>query len=202
MATARTRTIKTPLSQRHARRPALVLIVIVVAAAVIAAAVLVRGGQRGGATAASAKQTARGLDYYKSGDFAKAIPALKRAVKLNPNSAKAQRTLGMSLEAVGDLGQATKAYKASLVAQPNQFQVLYNLAIIYESQRRNDQAIEALQQAVNLNGRFVAARLALAGLYARTNQKAKARQQYEAVIELKPFGIDLEWVKTQLQAVR
>ncbi len=151
--------------------------------------------------ATASKAGDSGFALYKKGDFKKAIPRLKEAVRLDPKNEAALRTLGQSYEAVGDLNKAASTYEAALAAKANQPEVLYNLAIIHKSQGKMDEAIEELEKAVSLNKRFVGARLVLAELFANSGNEAAAKEQYEAVLKLKPFGVDLKAVRRKLDAL-
>lgn len=150
----------------------------------------------------SKKEVTSGLASFKKGDFAKAISKLEKAVELDPKNAQAQRALGQSYEATGKIKEAAGAYRESLAADPKQHEVLYNLAIIYKFQNKPKQAIEGLVKAVKLNKQFVGARLILGDLYAQQNQKDKAKKQYQAVIKMKPFGLDVEMVKKKMDSLK
>lgn len=150
----------------------------------------------------AAEQSRAGAALYKKSEFKAAIPKLEAAVKLNPQSASTQRTLAQTYEAVGKLDKAEKAYQDSLKADPDQPEVLYNLAIIYKSKGQIEPAVIELEKAISINEKFVAARLVLGDLYLQQNLESKARKQYETIIEMKPFGIDLEQVKERLEKVK
>jgi predicted negative regulator of RcsB-dependent stress response len=48
----------------------------------------------------------------------------------------------------------------------------------------------------------VAARIVLGDLYTQQGKKTKAKEQYQAVIRLKPFGVNLAEVKKKLSEIR
>ena len=152
--------------------------------------------------AASKRAAAAGLAAYKKGDFGGAVITLKKATKVNPANAEAQRTLGQSYEATGKLDKAAKAYQASLAANPKQTEVLYNLAIIYKSQNKTKEAVQELEKAVALNKQFIAAKLILGDLYLQQGKKDKAKEQYQAVVDMKPFGVSLVEVQSKLDSLR
>lgn len=157
-------------------------------------------------TADQAKQakeaTQSGLAKFKKGNFKEATADLKKAATADPTNAETQRLLGQSYEATGKLRDAARSYRASLKINPNQPEALYNLAIISKSQGKTPAAIEALEKALSYNKNFVAARLMLAELYLAGNKKAKAKAEYQKVLDLKPFGIDLKDVQRKLEAIQ
>jgi tetratricopeptide (TPR) repeat protein len=146
----------------------------------------------------SGKAASAGLVSYKKGKFNEAISDLEKATESDPGDSKAQRTLGQSYEATGKLAKAVRAYQGSLAADPEQPEIHYNLAIIYKSQSKTDEAIQELNKAIKLNKSFVAAKIILGDLYLLKGEKAEAKKQYQAVIDLKPFGVDLEAIKAKL----
>lgn len=149
-----------------------------------------------------AKAYLSGHDAYSKGQFDRAIKNLEEAKKLNPNDAKTHAGLAQSYEAKGKLDKAAAEYEASLKANPKQPEVYYNLAIIYKSQGKPDRAAQELSQAVKLNSNFVAARIALGDLYAQKGDVGKAKEQYQKVMDMKPFGVDLEAIKGKLNNLK
>lgn len=148
-------------------------------------------------------------DYYKKGTnlvsvgkFDPAIQDLQQATRLNQEDDKSQRILGKAYEAKGELDKALDAYEASLKINPEQPEVLYNIAIIYKSQGKTEAAIENLVKALAINRQFVAARLMLADLYKQIGSKEKAREEYQAIIDMNPFGVDITLVKKKMAGLR
>ena len=106
------------------------------------------------------------------------------------------------LEATGKLDEAARAYRASLAVKPDQPEILYNLAIIHKSQGKNQEAVAELEKAIKLNEQFVGARMILGDLYAQLGETDKAREQYQAVLDRKPFGMDLNRIRTKLNSLK
>ena len=147
-------------------------------------------------------QAGSGLKLYQKGKFSQATKQLEASVRLNPQNAKAQRALGQSYESTGKLEKAAMAYRDSLAVDPKQPEVLYNLAIIYKSQGKTKQAVAELGKAVSYNKQFVAARLILGDLYLQQGDKAKAKEQYQAVVEMRPFGVDVAKVGQKIKELK
>ena len=75
---------------------------------------------------------------------------LKQALVLVPNSAQIQQELiRISLE-LGDLPAAAEALQASLDANPNDWNTLKNLALVYNDMRQITRALEYAQRAIAL----------------------------------------------------
>ncbi len=75
-----------------------------------------------------------GNDYYKSGQFDKAIAAFKKAIEKNPNSDEAYANLGATYYAMEDLDSAEKAYLKAIEISPDDADSIYNLGAIYLQQ--------------------------------------------------------------------
>ena len=78
---------------------------------------------------------------------------------------------------------------------------MYNLAIIKKSQGDAEAAIRILADAVEADPTFVGARMALGDLYAETGEAEKAREQYEAIVDMEPLGIDLDEVRAKIDSL-
>jgi tetratricopeptide (TPR) repeat protein len=151
---------------------------------------------------AQEKAYTTGASAYSEGKFDKAITELEKAKELAPGDAKTHLNLAQSYEAKGELDKALVEYKASVAAEPKQPEALYNMAIIYRSQGDMPNAIQSLETAVATNKEFVAARIALGDLYGITGKSDKAKEQYEAVIGLKPYGVNLEDIKQKIRVLK
>lgn len=136
---------------------------------------------------------------YSSGEFDSAIADLERAVELRPEDAPAHLLLAQAYEASGDLSHAEDAYRVSIELDADQPQALYNLAVITATQGSASEAIGLLERALRIDRTFVAARLALADLYASKGDNGAARKHYKTVIEAEPYGTDLEAIRRKLK---
>jgi tetratricopeptide (TPR) repeat protein len=143
----------------------------------------------------------KGTSLYEKGDFDKALLSLEEAVKLNPANEKARLLLAQTYEARGNLEKAIVEYQEYIELEPEDYAAHYNLAIIYKYQGKKKKAISELEKALKYNANFAAAYLELARLYKETNQIDKAISTYKALINLKPFGLDLEELRKELRAL-
>src|SRR5262249_8515140 len=70
-----------------------------------------------------------GIDYYRTNQFAKALPALEKALEINPGDAEleARFWLGVSYLAMRQYPAAIHELHTRLERSPNDMEVLYNL---------------------------------------------------------------------------
>ncbi len=139
-----------------------------------------------------------GTEAFESGDFDEAIAQLEEAADAAPGDPEIHRKLGLGYEARGRLDEALAQYNESLDENPEQAEVLYKAAIIRKTQGDTAGAIEGLNRALVVNQEFVAARLILGELYTAQGETDKAKAEYQAVIDLNPFGGAVETAQTKL----
>jgi tetratricopeptide (TPR) repeat protein len=157
--------------------------------------------------------------YMKKGDYGKAIAPLTKAAELNPDSSTTQRLLGFTLlsqgyaadaiphlqrvQEYGALGiaqietsrysEAVASLQAALAKTPNDPDLLYYLA--HASQELSSQSMDSLLTAFPGSAR---AHQAMAQHYFSTKETAKAEQQYEDAIRMRP---DLPGLRLELGQV-
>jgi len=142
-----------------------------------------------------------GTEAFERGDFDEAISQLEEAADAAPDDPEIHRKLGLGYEAKGRLDEALAQYNESLDKDPEQAEVLYKAAIVRKTQGDTAGAIEDLNRALVVNQEFVAARLILGDLYTTQGETEKAKAEYQAVIDLNPFGVDIDSVKAKLAAL-
>jgi tetratricopeptide (TPR) repeat protein len=102
--------------------------------------------------AANGPAAKQGVQYYNKGWYNKAIPLLTQAAKQNPTDAKTFAYLGKALKKQGVLPQAQQAFVKSLSLNPNQVDVLNELAESYSwKPATRPQAIERYEQSLAIN---------------------------------------------------
>lgn len=76
-----------------------------------------------------------GIDYYKTNEFAKAIPPLQWALALNPSQAEAEARfwLGVSYLALEQYPAGIEQLQKLLESKPGDIEVLYNLALAHKN---------------------------------------------------------------------
>ena len=84
------------------------------------------------------------------GRFNDAAVTLAAAVKAQPNEANLQNTLGMLRAAQGDFGGADQAYRRSIALEPDAALSYSNLSASLLRQDRGDEALQVLQQGLQV----------------------------------------------------
>jgi tetratricopeptide (TPR) repeat protein len=87
-----------------------------------------------------------GEAYRNLAEFHKAVDALKKAVKLDPNSYDARYNLGFSLGRLGKTEEAIQQIQAAEKLKPNSAEADYELGMLL-AKRKNEQAAQSKFQA-------------------------------------------------------
>ena len=143
-----------------------------------------------------------GKAAFATGDFARAESDLASSVELRSADSTSQALLGRTREGRGDLAGAAAAYAASLSTQPDQPELLCKVAMIKKSQGANAEAIAALKKALAADKNFFPAHLLLAQIYIDAGDGVQARAELDAVIKLRPTGVDLKELKKRRDALQ
>jgi protein O-mannosyl-transferase len=109
----------------------------------------------------------------------------QRALELYPNYADAYGQRGLLFYRLKDFQKAIADYETSLKLKPNA-KVYSNMGTVYLESGRGPEAIEAYQNAVKYDPRFVDARRNLGSAYAKTKQFDKALVEFKAALEYDP----------------
>ena len=93
-----------------------------------------------------------------------ALPALRRAVALDPRLPTARANLGTALLASGDLDAAAAQFEAALRVDPSAVAALGNLGVVRSQQGRTAEARRAFERLLQISPGDARARAALAAL--------------------------------------
>lgn len=151
--------------------------------------------------AAREVQLKKGTDLFSKQKFDQAITELEKATQEDPESAKAHYMLALSYEATNKLDKAKGEYEQAIKLDPKDPNYHYNLAILHKRKGTTDKAIAELEKSVELSKDFVGARVVLAELYSNTKKFDEAVAQYDYLLKLKPFGLDLSQTNVKLGLV-
>jgi Tfp pilus assembly protein PilF len=136
-------------------------------------------------------------ESLSQGDTATAVQNLEDSTAISKDP-DALAMLGVAREAEGDLEAAEEAYRSALQADPSRADVMYQIALIEKARGDVAAARETLREAVEAQPDLVAARLLLGDLCVEAGETDEARVHYQHVIDLEPFGVDLQQVKDKL----
>ncbi len=121
----------------------------------------------------------------ESGDWQAALSYLDRLVLLNPSDFEARVNQAELLKRIGDIEQSYKNYQALAREYPGEPIVLFNMALVEQSERRLEDAITHLIAAVTARPEWYDALFRLANLYHRTEQYESAIEYYQRCLTVR-----------------
>jgi tetratricopeptide (TPR) repeat protein len=128
-----------------------------------------------------------GLVYQRTNRRREAEAAYRQAAKLAPDSPEPLNALGSLKASEGKTAEAEKFYRDALQKNPNLIPAHHNLGLLLAGIKgREKDAIAEWQFNINANPDFLASRLSLAELLAKTGDTAGAIGQYAYVVRTKP----------------
>ncbi len=146
-----------------------------------------------------------GLAYVRLGDLPKAVAALERAVKINPNSIAARMNLGAVYLEYLNYRDADKQYAYALKLEPENLEALTGYALTLEGKRDPKKSAEIYEKVLSKepDRSALVVRLALIYNKAPFNDGTKAVTYWKRY--LRAIGVDPEQrqaIATQLKADR
>lgn len=141
-----------------------------------------------------------GLVHLKQGDLRRALTAFKRAITLDAEWEDAYTGLGEVYLKQGDLGQAAHTYKQATRLNPNgNSSATLGLGKVYARQERWDDAITAVEKAIEIQIDNTEAHYQLAQIYVKRGEKKKAASAmafFKVLRQTDPLLQEAEiWVK-------
>lgn len=127
--------------------------------------------------------------YEDSGDSEERLTAWKTLAEKLPDGepkASVYKIIGMTLAKENKYGQARDFYQAALKIQPKDTNALMNLARLALLENNDKDYIANLSKAVDLDPENQEYRRELAGALAAAKQNAKAKEQYQWLLERAP----------------
>ena len=99
----------------------------------------------------------------------------KKGLK-NPEGMEDQLTglLATCYSVAGDTDEAVSLYKSALQSNPQNYNLHFNIAIVYNKQNKNEQAIHHLEESINIKPDYSSAYLALGELHRLGNHRTEA----------------------------
>jgi hypothetical protein len=128
-----------------------------------------------------------GAALVDSGDIARAMPLLQRALQLDPDDPQANHALGRALlMGRGDLELATRLIDKALTVRPEYPEALANLGAVLNRRRRFDETIARLEAGRSIIDQNVEAHFNLGVAYAMTRNTLQAEAEARALDGLSP----------------
>ena len=120
------------------------------------------------------------------GDFDKAVAALRRAFEINPKSPPVRFNLAANIGRAGDLAEAERQLRAMADEFPQDTRALRELHALLKEQGREEEALEAIDAAVQRDPSDIELLLALASHRLLVHQMEAAEAAYHQVLKLEP----------------
>ncbi|MGB9700983.1 MAG: tetratricopeptide repeat protein [Thermodesulfobacteriota bacterium] len=92
-----------------------------------------------------------GNQYFKKGEYEKAIAEYEKAITLQPDFAPAYNRLGMAYAILRDFEKAEKNFLKVIELAPEVDQGYVNLGLLYELKGERERAISLLEKALSIN---------------------------------------------------
>lgn len=126
-----------------------------------------------------------------------ALKQYRAWLELDPNTAEVYARLGTALAKAGQFDDAVLQYRAAIQKRKDPA-TLCALAAVLLEQKKNDEAIKTLDEALRLEPARVPSRLARALAFQRLGKTAEAMAEYRAILKLDPAAVaianDLAWI--------
>jgi len=140
---------------------------------------------------------ALGLARSMKGNFQEAASAFQKGLEINPQFTEARNNLGMIYRELRFVDKAEQEFKKAVedANYPSRELPYYNLADLYYSMGRIDEAYENVQRAIQIKNRFAMAQNLKGLILEKKGDLAEAVGAYEQAVKLVPneasFGFNL-----------
>ncbi len=128
----------------------------------------------------------KGLEFYNSGEYNKAIECLNKAIELNPALDMAFCNLGATYNLLGNYEKAAEYLNEAVKLNSQNDFAWNNLGLLYKQQGKYNQAVEYYNTALELNPKNSVAWYNLALTYNSLGNYHQAVDCYEEAVKLNP----------------
>ena len=132
----------------------------------------------------------RGMNYYKRGEFTKAIFDFNKAIEIDPKFAGAYHDRGLIYDSQGQIAQALSDYNKAIELNPSDADVFNNRSIIYANQGKFILAVADLNKVIELKPNNAESYSNRGSLYAQQGEYMAAMSNYNKAIEIDPEYAD------------
>jgi len=130
--------------------------------------------------------TARGVEFYKQGNYPAAIEVLRGAVKGRKDDAQAWLHLGIALTRAGENKDARKAFEKAIKLRPEQVEAHVGMALLFTAANKLRDAEREAARAVSLDSGNAEAHYVLGLVRLRQGFPAKALTEANAALQFNP----------------
>jgi len=125
-------------------------------------------------------------EFIKAGEFDRAMEPSRKALELNPKSAKARYALGYIFERKGMFKEAEAHLSEVLALDPNYTEAHYSLGVALARQEKFDEAVKCWLETIRLDPDYVDAHYNLGQAMFRQKKLDEAVKHWLKVVQLKP----------------
>jgi Flp pilus assembly protein TadD len=133
----------------------------------------------------------RGVRLINQAKAEEAMPLLRRAVELKPDSADYHHNLGVALAHRGRLDEAVASFREALRLKPGGTSALSNLGLALAQQGKLDEAVAAFQDCLRLEPESVDVLHRLANVLRNAHKPADALPHLQEAVRLRPRSAEL-----------
>ena len=130
----------------------------------------------------------KGVEFFESGDFEKAIKMFEKVIKKNPKDQQAWANRGAALANIGDFDEAIKCEVIALELNPQDSMAWFNKGVALNERGRYEEAIESLNKTLTLEPDFEEAR----DLQEKISEKLKVREAPKEAISEEEKPVEIE----------
>ncbi len=126
------------------------------------------------------------LNYYRQGDFSRAIQGFQRVLSLRPDYALAAYYLGLAYGKAGDSEQSVAWLKRALELDSTNFSAAFNLGAAYLQKGKIQESLAAFQQSVAIDPNYAPGYAALGELFLYRGEVDQALAALRKAVSLAP----------------
>ena len=103
---------------------------------------------------AAAVHNDKGIEYYKKGEYQKAIYEFTESIRNNPNISQTYNNRGNVYDILGQFENAIKDYNQAIKLKPNNAMAYANRGIAYSRNKKYEEALNDFDKAIALDPSF------------------------------------------------
>jgi tetratricopeptide (TPR) repeat protein len=127
-----------------------------------------------------------GENFFKKGDYRRAVAYLSAAVDKDQGNAKLWRNLGSAYAMGDDFDNAILCFERALKRNPNDIKSFYNLSLVHGWKGTLPDAEKAAKKGLELKPDHAGLHSSLGNIYADENKEDDALQEYSTALKIDP----------------
>tara|TARA_Y100000589_G_C27156181_1_gene630950 strand:- start:844 stop:2004 length:1161 start_codon:yes stop_codon:yes gene_type:complete len=130
---------------------------------------------------------------FEKGKLRAAINYFEKAIKVQPNFAKAYSNMADALQAMGKFAEALKTYEKALSIDPNNIETLNNMGTAMQRNGHLENAVEIFKKVLSINPLNAIANNNMGIALQEQSEIDNAIIKYKKALSLKPDYADAAW---------